>query len=88
MPEPIDQPLRCPTGGWPKASLRLDLPGDLKPELAFYELAGLSRRWRIGVVAEVHGVELFAFPHQTVDEIARTWLRFRRASAPSTGGAA
>jgi hypothetical protein len=81
MPEPLDPPIRTPAGGWPHASLRVDLPATLAPELAFYELAGLSRRFRLGVVAGFHGVELFAYPHQTTDEIARSFLRLKLMAA-------
>jgi hypothetical protein len=75
--EPIDGPVPMPIGGWPSLVIfGISLSDD--PEKVFYETASLSRRWRLGVSASCQGVEVIAFPHQTVDEIARTWLRLKK----------
>ena len=45
---------------------------------AIYAVACMTRRWRMGVVAHAFGSELFAFPHQTTSEIARSYQRMRK----------
>jgi hypothetical protein len=75
--EPIDPPLRVPTGGWPKAMLRLELTTPCTRDEAVYELACLSRQQRRGCVAHFNGIDLFAWPHQSVSEIGRTYDRLR-----------
>lgn len=73
LPEP-GAPIHCPLNGagWPVAVLRLEImPSCKSVEHMAFALADTSRRFRMGVVATFHGVEVYAFPHQTTDEIAR-----------------
>jgi hypothetical protein len=77
--EPIEATVAVPAGGWPRALIRLELGMDCPICEAIYEVARASRQFRRGVVMEVNGTDLFAFPHQSCDEIARTW---RRLTAP------
>src|SRR5579875_941443 len=73
MHEPIDPIVPVPRpGGWPRAVYRMELLGALAPEQAYYELACVSRQLRLGVVAEYQGLDLYAFPHQSTSEIARS----------------
>lgn len=82
MAEPADPVVREPLGGWPRALLRLELMDSaavpLSLEEAFYEVACASRIYRRGVVASWRSQEILGFPHQTVDEIARSHMRVRR----------
>jgi hypothetical protein len=74
--EPAEAIVRTPIGGWPSAMIRAEFPATPRTlDLAAYELAAFSRRDRRGYVARYNGRDLVAWPHQTVDEIARTHLR-------------
>lgn len=75
--EPIDAVCRVPSGGWPKALLRLELLADLKFNEAVYEVACASRLERRGVVATYDGNILAAWPHQEIHEIRDTYYRMR-----------
>ena len=86
MTEPIDPPIRAPVGGWPKLMMRLEPVPYSSREEVYYTLACLARRWRVGVIALLDGIEVVGFPHQTTDEIARGHIRelrlARAAAAP------
>jgi hypothetical protein len=41
--------------------------------LAVYELASLSRRMRVGLIATFRGAELYAFPHMRTETIIKLW---------------
>lgn len=75
MTEPIEPMVPTPRGGWPKALIRLELMPPLSLDDACRECAVMSRNQRRGVIANYSGSMLMAFPHQSVDEIARTWKR-------------
>ena len=83
-PEPWMPVVHVPTGGWPALALRLEVWKDTPIEQACYELALASREMRRPCVALIAGVDLIAFPHQTVDEIAQTRVRIvhERRAAP------
>lgn len=89
MAEPADPVVREPLGGWPRALLRLELMDSaavpLSREEAFYEVACASRTFRRGVVAMWREQEIIGFPHQSVDEIARSHLRVRRMREAARG---
>jgi len=67
-------PVSAPPGGWPKTfhSIRVD---DSRP---LGEVIGLicfeSRKRRMEVKTGYRGRELFAYPHQTTDQVRRTFL--------------
>lgn len=76
--EPIDPVVRKPLGGWPKVCFRVELTPYCTADEAVYAVAGLSRALRHGVVADLEGHALYAWPHQSVAEIERTHLAMRR----------
>lgn len=83
--EPCEPTVPVSAGGWPRALIRLELGMDCPISEAIYEVARASRQFRRGVVMAVNGNDLFAFPHQSCDEIARTWHRLTlvKTEAPS-----
>lgn len=83
--EPIDPVRRVPSGGWPKALYRLELLPDLIFPAAVYEAACAARSLHRGVVVDWQGAPLIAFPHQSVDEIARTYQRLKAESLDALG---
>jgi hypothetical protein len=83
--EPLDPVRKVPEGGWPRALLRVDLLPDMKLRMAIYEVACASRHYWRGVVTDFEGTLLVAWPHQSVDEIARTYQRLRAETVQSLG---
>ncbi len=78
--EPIDGPVPAPQpGGWPSILIRTELLGVKTTSQAAYEIAGLSRRMRIGLVADFDGTDMVAFPHLATGTIIEMW-RFAKAS--------
>lgn len=73
--EPIEPVCGVPQGGWPRALMRLELGLECPIAEAIYEVCRASRQFRRGVVMTINGMDLFAFPHQSCDEVARTWHR-------------
>jgi hypothetical protein len=76
--EPILPTSPVPQGGWPRSLMRLHLAFDCPIAEAIYEVACASRQFRRGVVMDIGGQDLFAYPHQSCDEVARTWARLNR----------
>lgn len=62
---------------------RMEFCRDVDLSEAAYWLAKASRENRRGMVATVAGADVYAWPHQTVDEIVRTHLRLIEAAPPS-----
>ena len=73
-----DQPraLRLPDLGWPPIVERVELTRRMEISESAYWLAYRSRRDSAGLVAKLpSGCDLYAWPHQTVEEIIHTHLR-------------
>ncbi len=77
-PEPLLSPLRVPAGGWPRCAVRVELISPLTLDEAVFILAERSRIEHVAHVALYDGADLWAYPHQSVAEIADTHRRVRR----------
>jgi hypothetical protein len=77
LPEPTQpRAARLPDLGWPPIVERVELTRRMEISEAAYWLASRSRRDSAGLVTLLpSGCNLYAWPHQTVEEIIHTHLR-------------
>jgi hypothetical protein len=73
--EPPELTATRPPWGWPRLVRRLEVCGAAELSDVAYDLARESRLGRHGVVAAFRGRDVYAWPHETVETIARTHLR-------------
>ena len=66
---------RAPDLGWPPILIRVEFARPMEISEAAYWLAYHSRRNGTGAVANLAGRDLYAWPHQPVEDIVHTHLR-------------
>lgn len=71
--EPDEERLPRPTNGWPSSSMRVDLDKGLTPNAAATELAGASRRFKMGASGMFRGSLMVAYPSETAVDVADRW---------------
>lgn len=82
LPEPTQpRAQRLPDLGWPPIVERVELTRTMEISEAAYWLAYRSRRDCAGLVAKLGERDLYAWPHQTVEDIIHTHLRLEEIAA-------
>lgn len=80
--EPPIDPIPVGPSGWPPMVERLEFSRGVPLSEAAYWLAKASREKRQGMVAKVDGDDVYAWPHQSVDEVIRTAIRIAEVEGP------
>jgi hypothetical protein len=82
----LPEPLPTPAGGWPTAFILLAGEPGSSLEDTVWEACDTARRMGREVRADFRGETISAFPHQTTDEVRRTFLGLRPALAMNPCG--